>query len=302
MAALRGAARPPPKEAVARSHAAPSQGGAEPIAVAPLAGWPLHCAALSTSGPAHRGPPKRASKTQAAAVPAPWAPPELRPPGLPSVVGAIGTETPLAAVPGCVAPRRAGLRLGPPPAAGPTRSSARADSPGWALPRVRLALALLPLAPDGLGVLGLRPAAPLVAFPIHRAASFPRAARTAATRRAAAPVLRLENGFVPPEPVRRDPAATRLRRVAPAGRPGWPLRPRLRMRNAPLPLGPRLRRPTRFAAGMPWPPPALRTERRPFPGPAPLGRRLAARAPAAAVRRATAARTPACPTASSFPR
>ena len=133
---------------------------------------------------------------------------------MPSVVGAIGAEAPLAAVPGCTAPRRAGLRLGPPPAAGPTRSSARADSPGRALPRVRLALALLPLAPDGLGVLGLRPAAPLVASPIHRAASSLRAAVTAVTRRAAVPVLRLEYGHVPLEPDRRDPAATRLCRGA----------------------------------------------------------------------------------------
>ena len=216
-----------------------------------------------------------------------------------SGVGATGAEAPLAAVPGSTAPRRAGPRLGPQLAAGLTRSSARADSPGRALPRVRLALALLPLAPVGLGALGLWPAAPLMASPIHRAASSPRAIVTAVTRRAAVPVVRLEYGHGPLEPDRRDPAATRLCHVALVGRRGGPLRPRLRMRKAPRPLGPRLRRPTRFAAGIPWPPPALRTVRRPLPGPAPLRRCLAARAPAAAVRRAAAARTPACPTASS---
>ena len=270
--------------------------------MAPLAGWPLLRPALPNAGPARRGSPKRASKPLAAAVSAPWAPSERRPPGMSSGVGATGAEAPLAAVPGSPAPRRAGLRLdlqGRPLAVGPTRSSARSDPPGRALPWVRLALALLPLATVGLGVLERRPAAPLMVLPIHRAASSPRAMAMAVTRRAAVPVVRLEYGHGPLEPVRRDPAATRLCHVALVGRRGGPLRPRLRMRKAPRPLGPRLRRPIRFAAGIPWPPPALRTGRRPLPGPAPLRRRLAARVPAAAARRAAAARTPACPTACS---
>ena len=210
MAASHGAASSSLEAAVARPRAAPSQGGAGPTAAAPLAGWPLLSPTLPISGPARRGPPRRASKLLAAAVSAPWAPPERRPPGLSSGVGAAGAEAPLAAVPGCTASRRSGPRLGPPLVVGLACSSPRADPPGRAVPRVRLALALLPLAPGGLGVLGLRPSAPLLASPIHRAASSPRAAVTAVTRRAAAPVMRLEYGLVPLGPDRRDPAATRL--------------------------------------------------------------------------------------------
>ena len=218
-------------------------------------------------------------------------PPWPRQPCSPSGVGAAGAEPPLPAVLGSSTPRCAGSgsRRRRTLVPGPLGAPPRPDSPGRALPRVRLAFPLLPLATVGVSAPAQR-VTPLLVPPVRRVAPLPRPAMAAVSLRAAAPragpALHLVAVGLPGS----SPAAARARLRGPLGSPRVvPLRLRFLTRKAPRPLGPRLRRAARSTAGLLGPPPALRTGRRPPMLPAVTGLRVAARAAtAAAIRRAAA--------------